>query len=350
MPASSVVSYIPPILTGATKSATRISSAPQLRQLSQAAAQKGDSASSTAYMKLAHDMDMLEKTVNSIQQTLSTVSPTIGSIDSLKNSVVALSSSNGAVTLDPVNTEISITTTASEAEIVLNTTPSLILYDQEGNPIVQLTIQTESALSCTATSNASPDVVTVPGHTYVDGDTVHGTGFTGDTAPNGFWVVENVSGSTFTLASFTGTPVNGNGAYAGGGTFARYYAGLLAQTVALGSSFTNFSLRLFADGHMEIANASFSGGNFTDSTLNNVNLTSTTGTTGNVLTLAINNGQLTASGTGTEAGQGTITIDGIMKSGLVKLAHTASGDADGVMRFDGTHLYFTIGSTTHTLI
>ncbi len=238
----------------------------------------------------------------------------------------------------------------------MNTTPALILYDQRGNPIVRLEVTPESLLSCTSTSNTAPDVLTVPGHSYVNGDTVIAAGFVGDTAPNGQWVVENVSGDTFTLAAFySGTPVNGNGVYTGGGTTTRYYAGLLAQTIALGDSFTNFSLRLFADGHMEIQNASFSGGSFADSTLANVNLTSTGGSGANILTLAINDGELTTSGTGTQAGQGNITIDGQMQSASVKtgpitLAVTAPPTADGLFSYDGTHLYFTIGSTRHTLV
>ena len=46
------------------------------------------------------------------------------------------------------------------------------------------------------------------------------------------------------------------GAYTGGGTCLRYFAGMLAQTVAIGASFSDYKLRMFADGELKIKNAS----------------------------------------------------------------------------------------------
>ena len=81
------------------------------------------------------------------------------------------------------------------------------------------------AFAVSATTNASPDVLTVPGHTFSNGDFVVGSGALGDTAINGIFAVSNVSGSTLELLNFSATLVAGNGAYTGGGILTRYGAG-----------------------------------------------------------------------------------------------------------------------------
>lgn len=72
--------------------------------------------------------------------------------------------------------------------------------------------------SVSAATNASPTVLTVPGHTFTNGDTVVGAGATGNTAINGTFLVTNVSGGTLELTDLFGNLINGNGVYTGGGS------------------------------------------------------------------------------------------------------------------------------------
>lgn len=81
-----------------------------------------------------------------------------------------------------------------------------------------ITATASVSFAVTATTNATPDVLTVPGHTFVNGNTVTGSGATGDTAINGVFLVVGVSGSTLQLTDLLGNPINGNGAYTGGCT------------------------------------------------------------------------------------------------------------------------------------
>lgn len=74
------------------------------------------------------------------------------------------------------------------------------------------------SFAVTATTNASPDVLSVPGHTFVNGETVTGTGATGDTAINGVFLVASViAGTSLELTDLQGNPIAGNGVYTGGG-------------------------------------------------------------------------------------------------------------------------------------
>ncbi len=75
-----------------------------------------------------------------------------------------------------------------------------------------------TAFLVSATSNANPDVLTVPAHTFTNGQMVIGTGATGDTAINGSFLVTNVAVNTLQLTTLDGTVVAGNGVYTGGGT------------------------------------------------------------------------------------------------------------------------------------
>jgi hypothetical protein len=85
---------------------------------------------------------------------------------------------------------------------------------------------TETPFAATGATQANPCQITAPGHNFVNGDWVYGAGFAGMTQLNGrIFIVQNVAGSTFTLADTFGNPVNSLafGAYAGGGSFARIY-------------------------------------------------------------------------------------------------------------------------------
>jgi hypothetical protein len=144
----------------------------------------------------------------------------------------------------------------------------LTTYDQRGNVGSFVGVQTEVPLAITATTDASPDVVTVPTHGYVNGDTVLIFGSLGDTAINGIGIVENVTANTFTLTTLGGTPINGNGAYSGGGFSQRYYAGGKFQTVIIGG---NNQIRAFADGSVLINGATLT-----------LNLNGVTTTIGNI--------------------------------------------------------------------
>jgi hypothetical protein len=201
-----------------------------------------------------------------------------------------------------------------------------------------LEILTETALAVTSASVASPSVLTVPGNTYVNGDTVIIAGAVNNPVLNGYRIVENVNSGagTFTLTNLQGNPINTSTPETGTVTSQRYYAGLLAQSLALGGSWAGYRLRFFADGTLKINNASIDSSTITNSTINVTSFTSTAGTAPNVLTLTITNGILTISGTGTEAGHGTITIDGLLTAGAV----TVSGSGAltlGTGNFTGTH-------------
>lgn len=80
-----------------------------------------------------------------------------------------------------------------------------------------ITAVATTAFAVSATTNANPDVVTAPGHTFVDGQIVIGSGATGDTAINGTFLVTNVAANTLQLTTLDGTVIAGNGAYTGGG-------------------------------------------------------------------------------------------------------------------------------------
>jgi hypothetical protein len=74
-----------------------------------------------------------------------------------------------------------------------------------------------ASFNVTATNNGTPDVLTLPGHTFADGDPVTGSGANGDTAINGTFLVTGVAGNNLSLTLLDGTPVNGNGVWTSGG-------------------------------------------------------------------------------------------------------------------------------------
>ena len=70
----------------------------------------------------------------------------------------------------------------------------------------------------TDVSNATPIVITSPGHGLGTGDQVIVQGVTGDLAANGVWTVTSTGGNTFSLDQSVGT-----GVYTGGGTFQKVF-------------------------------------------------------------------------------------------------------------------------------
>lgn len=287
------------------------------------------------YNSVAKDLESLSNTINSLHGVLSTVAPTISQIISLQNTAIRLSTSSGSIFLDPSVPAITLTSSASSSKIVLDATvPSLTLFDQAGTASATLTNTQEAPLSITATTGLSPDTITVPGNTYLNGDTLHIENATGDTAINGYRIVDSPSGATFKLTDLSGNPINGNGAYSGGGTATRYYSGLRCQTVALGNSFSDFRLRLFANGDLVIAGASLDGSNISGG-----GITSIAGSGANQLTLTIENGLMTIQGTGSRAGTGTVVVDGFFDAPLFK--------AGGTSGFTGT-VSFTLPAHSFT--
>lgn len=88
---------------------------------------------------------------------------------------------------------------------------------------------------------------------YLSGDEVNLVGVGGVPGANGQFIITPISASVFDLQGSTFS-----GAYTSGGTCLRYFAGMLAQTFAIGPDFVNFKLRAFADGSLVIQNATFS--------------------------------------------------------------------------------------------
>lgn len=190
----------------------------------------------------------------------------------IRNASIELSSNTGQIIIDPVTSTISLKSSTSLAEILLDATvPSLTLFDQAGQPTVTMEIQTEAPLAIGAATNAAPVVLTVAGNTYVNGDTILVTGATGNTAINGYRIVEDTGTAgvgTFHITDLQGNPVNGNGGYAGAATATRYYAGLLCSTIALGASFAGYRLRFFSDGRLLMNNVTIDSSVITNSTVN----------------------------------------------------------------------------------
>lgn len=86
----------------------------------------------------------------------------------------------------------------------------------------------ESNGTITAATNASPIVITSAAHGLSRGDIVYITGVLGNTAANGYWVVDNPATNTFELNEFTRDEngeidrylsSSGNGAWTSGGTW-----------------------------------------------------------------------------------------------------------------------------------
>jgi hypothetical protein len=90
----------------------------------------------------------------------------------------------------------------------------------------------------------------VPGHNYEDGDRVAVRNVGGVPNAMGEWTVAVVDANTIDLegSAFAG-------AYTGGGTALRFFAGGLFANVAIGPSFSDYRLRAFPDGSLRIRDA-----------------------------------------------------------------------------------------------
>ena len=272
----------------------------------------------------------------------------------IRNAQISLTSASGEIIIDPTTTQIRLTNFTNLSEIVLDATvPSLTFYDQTGTPDVTLEILQEASKSISSATNASPIVMHVPGSAtgsvlngpWLNGDTIYIQGATGNTIINGYRIIENFNSGaeTFNITDLQGHTLHGNGAFAGPATASRYYAGLLAQSLALGGSWGGYRLRFFADGTLKINNASIDSSTITNTTITG-NLTSTSGTAPNVLTLTINGGLLTVSGTGTQAGKGIIKIDQLAITGQTP-APTAPAAGTAILYYDtgSAALYYNLG-------
>lgn len=132
----------------------------------------------------------------------------------------------------------------------------ITIQDLSTNIAAWIGVQTENPVAIATTTNASPDVLGITAHGFVNGDTLWITGALGDTAINGIRIVKNKTANTFQLTDLSGTDINGNGAYTGGGMAQRYYGGGFFQTVGIGGTgFANAKIRAFANGDVEIRNA-----------------------------------------------------------------------------------------------
>lgn len=116
------------------------------------------------------------------------------------------------------------------------------------SPTIDRVLQVTSAVS----AGGLIKLGTAVAHGYSTGDEVSVGNIGGVPAATGQWIIKVVDATHFTL--------NGSvfsGGFASNGQCLRYFAGMLAQTIAIGNSFTDFNLRAFADGTLEIKNASF---------------------------------------------------------------------------------------------
>lgn len=272
----------------------------------------------------------------------------------INNANIQLTSASGQIILNPTSTQISLTNFTNLSSIVLDATiPALTFRDQIGDPSVTLEILQEGPLAIASATNAAPTVLHVVGSAaagYVNGDTVLIQGATGNTIINGYRIIESydIPTETFQITDLQGNLLNANGAYAGAATSSRYYAGLLAQTLALGSSWGAYRLRFFADGTLKINRASIDQSTITNSTLTG-SLTSVGGTAPNTVTLTISNGLLTIAGAGTAAGTGAITIDGLMTCGYLSLVGKATAPTAPGAGFADLYYDTVIGALRYNL-
>jgi hypothetical protein len=97
-------------------------------------------------------------------------------------------------------------------------------YDVSENAMVNWTATTAGTIPSqdsgfqliTGATNATPIVLTIAGHSLVNGDQVTVAGVLGNTAANGTWAIANGTANTFELVGSVG-----NGAYTSGGTCTR---------------------------------------------------------------------------------------------------------------------------------
>ncbi len=93
--------------------------------------------------------------------------------------------------------------------------------------------------------------------TYESGTEVNIVGVGGVPNATGQWIVKVPDATHIDLVenAQTGAPSVWAGTYTSGGTCLQYFAGMLAETIAIGTSFPNYKLRAFPDGSLRIRNA-----------------------------------------------------------------------------------------------
>ena len=109
-------------------------------------------------------------------------------------------------------------------------------------------------------------IETTTAHAYETADAVDIPSLPGVSAGVAQWLIEVIDSTHYDLVGSAFS-----GAYSGGGTCLRYFAGMRAQTIAIGPSFPDYRLRAFANGDLRIKNAvidliSSGGGIFLDPT------------------------------------------------------------------------------------
>jgi hypothetical protein len=138
------------------------------------------------------------------------------------------------------------------SEVIIGQNGSVSIRDVLGVERGWLGIEDEATKTVTGAVNNGAGLIrlTVTGHGYITGDTVIVDGVGGVPNADGDWIITVIDANTFDLRGSTFA-----GSFTGGGAVYRYYAGLLTETIAIGSSFANYKLRQFRDGSMHIQDA-----------------------------------------------------------------------------------------------
>ncbi len=142
-----------------------------------------------------------------------------------------------------------------DGDVIIGKNGSLSIQDGGENEVGWLGVKADAPKTVTNATNTTPVVVSVAAHGYEDGDTVFITGVTGNTNANGYRIVQNSTGGTFEITDLAGVDIAGNGAFGGTATSTRYFGGGRFQTIAVGTSFTDYKLRAYADGQLKIRDA-----------------------------------------------------------------------------------------------
>jgi hypothetical protein len=143
-----------------------------------------------------------------------------------------------------------------DGNVIIGKNGSISIQDQNEDEVGFIGVETEAQKVITAATNATPPVITINAHGYNNGDTVFLSGATGNTAINGYRLVKNVTPNTFEITNLAGVNIIGNGAYAGPGRAARYYAGGWFQAFAAGGTgFADAKIRSYVDGQLKITDA-----------------------------------------------------------------------------------------------
>lgn len=211
-----------------------------------------------------------------------------------------------------------------------------------GLPTYQPTIDRVLQVIGATSSGGLIELETSIPHTYETGDQVNVPSVPGVPAATAQWIIKVVDATHFTLDNSVFA-----GAFTGNGTVLRYFAGMLAETIAIGTSFPDYKLRAFADGTLIIKNASIvleSGSSeiLLDPTIPAITLTSATSN----IQLNAATGEITLSQVGTLAeivlAASTPSITLYDPTGAVSVTIDANGNitartiSTGISTFTGT--------------